>query len=469
MVVKFGGGDTASGQSDVPGASSNQGAPQGGSTATLPQPNNQPNIVNPNISIVGPNLAQELNKDQGLTGNDRWQAARQATAFAQNSQQYDQWVLGLNNDPNDTAYNNIVSAEKQRAQLRTTLRQQVGLENLTAEDEKQIEQGLTPTHLKPSAVSTGTSNTHPAADRQQNQADQAKSNTHDFAGRAGVFAADQQQRASVNARRGANEDATRGKPQGHMDQIIGPDGKPIQSPATSTTTGAKSQSGSLVQGATSAQAIGKQVVSGDYVWVGASLGQDVGPAAQGGTVHQADNYMSVADAKDVIARWDPASIIKFQKLMGLKPTGLPDTKTMSSWGNVIDTSALLTKAGKKMDPLTVAITYAKQYTNTGSGGGGGGGGGAGTQAKFQLSDVQSLLTTVMQKEAGRDPTQAEVNSFYSYFNGLAGGDTANPSQLATDWVRQNLGAQVGSYGAATNYYQAMLSVLGASPVGGSGG
>lgn len=454
MAVKFGPGDTKG--SDIPNAPT-QGEAQPGIPSTSPTPG----ISSPNLTDL---VAQAVNNNP--QGQARYYALLANATGTPNSQQYDDWLLKQQNDPSDPEFNLMLVGAKAKAQERQTLR---GLwdTDLSPTVEAAIERGESP---KPPQPKEGLAPNEKSALATANQIAVKKNLTPEARGEVKQLKTDQAN-ANIAEKRAANEDATRGKVAGGYQQIIiGPDGQPIQSPAGNAPT--PSQSGALSGAPTvSPQDVGKKIQQGGYVWWGSGQSPALPPShkpgevpaggPQGRTNYDTDAYMSTDDAKNDIARWDPGQIKAYQKLMNLPQTGLPDAKTFAAWSAVIDTAERLTIAGKKVDPMTIALTYAK---NGGAGGGGGGGGGGGSG--FKMSDVQALLTSVMQNEAGRDPTQAEVNAFFSYFNGQ--GDTANPTQVATNWIRQNLGGQVGSYQAATTYYQAMLSVLG-NPAGGSVG
>lgn len=464
MTVKFGPGDTKG--SDVPGAPS-QGeqlpSQPSGQGVQNPVFGTTPDQTNANLQAI---LNANKTPGQGLTGQARFNALMTNALGTPNSQQRDEWLLQQPTDLSDPEYNTMLVLAKHQAQERQSLRAAFG-GNLSGADELAIERGEKP------QPKTGLAPNEKAALATANKLTaQAQGTASGSSEVKDIKQATSQYKADIANKRAANEDATRGKaPPGGINhaQIIGLDGQPIQQPGPAPAPGTQAKDLAGSPKAQTPQDIGNQVKQGGYVYVGTTVENLSGDQAQGRTSANTDSYMKTDDAKNAIGGWDPETLAAFQHLMGLPETGLPDPKTYTAWSNVVDTAERLTMNGKKMDPMSVAVAFTKRSGGGSGGGGGGGGGGGAGAAKFKLSDVQSLLTSVMQKEAGRDPTQSELMSFYSYFNGLAGGDTADPTQLATNWVRTNLGSQVGSYGAATTYYQAMLAVLGANAGGGSSG
>jgi hypothetical protein len=416
-----------------------------------------PSGVTPTATL-NPGLQAFVDQNNQPKGQARFYALMSNGLGNPNSTQHDEWLLQQQNDPSDPEFNLMLVGAKAQASERQQLRSSFG-PGIDTNVEAAIERGEKPKPPEPS---------QPGVADKRVAFENANRGKNPVGGKQTADVnATLAQKTSVADKRVANENTTRGKvpgePTGQV--IVGLDGKPIQSPTPSTNP---TQSKDLAQSpkAGTPADIGKQVQAGGYVYIGTDPGAS-GVGAQGRTALNTDKYMKIDDAKDAIGGFGPDQLKAFQKMMGLPETGLPDAKTFTAWSNVVDTAERLTRNGIHMDPMSIAVAFVKNGGG-GSGGGGGGGGGAGA-AKFKMSDVQSLLTSVTQREIGRDPTQAEVQSFFGYFTGLAGGDTANPTQLATDWVRLNMGKEQGSYGAATTYYQAMLAVLGAGAGGGSGG
>lgn len=361
--------------------------------------------------------------------------------------QADQWLLNQAGNPADAHFTNL----RTDAQKRQSLRAQ--FPNTTPEEELAIEAGHTPNPRTFQNLEPNEKNAVGAA----NQAEAKRI-------------------AAANAK-GAFEDATRGKPVGSVPLIVDSNGNPV-SGAPGAPTGPSNQSGAIAGNTGSgvkpnlvwlATGPNQQELTtfakdakGNYIQNPDGSFQKVTP--QGNLVHGTDIYMSVDDAKQSIYGMDPKQVMAIQKAYHINPSGVVDAKTFTLWGEAVDAAAGYTKAGRHISPIDVLTTGVK----AGRGSGGGGGGGGGGAAKFKRSDVQALLTNVTQKELGRDPSEAEVSAFLSYFDGLAGSDTADPTQIATNWVRLRNGAEAGSYGAATNYYQAMLAVLGPSAAGGAG-
>lgn len=415
-----------------------------------PPPPDIPGIT-PTPALLGPYLPSH-----NLTGLARLDSELGERALKVGTPEADQFVLGLQLAPDDWDYSNNLQHMQTEARKRQDLRGQYP--NATPDEEAAIQAGHVPNPRSPDGLEP-----------------------NERAALADTSAVVAKQRDVAN-KRAANEDATRGKPHGVIPVIVDSHGNPTNGHPQAPGQPA-SQSAAQSGGGPSTSDTGKLVLNGGYVWLGAGPdmqetaqfakdakgnyvqdkdGNFVKTAPQGNTAHGQDVYMKTDDAKASLYGLSEDQVKHIQAAYHLPQTGIVDNKTLAVWAEAVDAAAGYTKAGKRMSPIDVLGMQA-----IGSKGSGGGGGGAGA-AKFKLSDVQALLTSVTQKELGRDPTQAEVNSFFSYFGGLAGGDTASPSQIATDWVRTHNGSEHGSYGAATNYYQAMLSVLGPSAAGGAG-
>lgn len=157
----------------------------------------------------------------------------------------------------------------------------------------------------------------------------------------------------------------------------------------------------------------------------------------------------------------------FQQSIGLPATGVADKKTISAWQTLILTAAYHTAYGQNYD-----LNWLKaQLFGTGGGGGGGGGrrgggggggGGGGAGATMSKDQAKAMLNPVMRELAGREATEEEVNSFVgaaqAAFN--ANPDGWAPEQYTIDWVKTRVPQGVGTYQAATTYYDAVMSVLG---------
>lgn len=355
------------------------------------------------------------------------------------SHDYDQWVLSLRADTPDQQYNEALRQEQQAAKQR--------------EDKRTADyQAAHPEPLAPGER---------AALNMQNQA------TANAKGSKANAIAD---------KRAKYEDATRGKPQNTVNQVIGLDGNPA-SPAGKSAPGAFGQAASQVAGGLAGAPAGSlgDVRDGEHVFIGpGGIGADTGKAALGNTLHNSKQFMSKDDAYNIPATWSPNAVAGFQKLTGLRVTGYVDQKTLAAWKDVVDTAAVLTAAGRDVDMRVIAVAEAQSkghggYSGSGGGGGGGGGhggggGGGSGGAGYSVSQVKGFLANVFQSEVGREPTDAEAQQFTAALNSAGG--TVDPTQFAKDWIRSHVGGEAGSYQAATNYYDAMLSVLSGNYGGG---
>jgi len=192
--------------------------------------------------------------------------------------------------------------------------------------------------------------------------------------------------------------------------------------------------------------------TGNYVWMGkASV-----PGVYGqGKVNQ-DSYMSKDDLELVIARWSPADIAKFQHAMGLDVNGVVDKDTFAYWKAIVDAAARYTQAGQKVDINWIVGQLARGNEAKKRGGGGGGGGRGGVSA----GQATQFLNQYMRQYVGREATDAEIGAFTAAVNAAAGRSDFDPQQFAIDWVKNRAPSEVGSFQAATDYYSAMMQVLG---------
>ncbi len=363
----------------------------------------------------------------------RWQL--DSRGYADKSEDADKFLLSLQADPWDRQYNAVLQQKQAEAYKRQNLREKYAKRS------------------KDNVVDSAT--------EEAIQADRAPDPTeHESVDSAGKRVVDY-----------------------HQDVVVDAAGNPVgkKQPAGGKTPPAGSQTGTKIKNLNTGAVPGsdQDVRSGDFVFVGSdATNAPFGP----GTTGSADMFMNTDDAKASIGGWTPEQLKSYQHAMGIAETGLPDDATFSNWSKVVDTAARMTAAGRNITLAAVALSTAetrKKKKGSGGGGGGGRGGGGGGRGRggggggggsggggFPKAEVQMLLTSITQKEIGRDPTQTEIDQFYSYFN--AAGDPAGASQIATNWVRAHLGGEQGSYNAATKYYQAMMAVLGASGVGGGG-
>lgn len=251
--------------------------------------------------------------------------------------------------------------------------------------------------------------------------------------------------------------------------VIGLDGKPVVTP-TASIKGAGGQAVAQAPPSGTELETGKSVRDGTHVYIGQQaptvLGVRGARGAKGDPLigqtrlqtHSA--YMSADNAATWPATWDPKDIAAFQHMFHLKETGIYDQTTYNKWNAVVKAGARYTAAGKKIGLTQLAVMIAgnpkKKGGGHGGGGGGGGGGGRGGAGGYKASEVKAFLNQIMQKEAGREATDAEAKAFLVALN--AAGEV-DPTQYATDWVRGHVGGEAGAY-SAVNYYEVMKQALG---------
>jgi hypothetical protein len=240
--------------------------------------------------------------------------------------------------------------------------------------------------------------------------------------------------------------------------IVGPDGEPVPDQFTIGVDGSIVPAGTeLAAGVDPTLISGEDAVrSGQFVWMGGMGAEEA--AGRFGTVPVVeDAYMSANDAVLLPYRWTPAQIAYAQEAMGLDITGFADQAVINGWAQVVASAAGYAQAGRRVDPFMLLdmVFDATQAASRGGGGGGGGGGGT----AFSVSETTAFLNSVMLEEAGREATNQEAEQFNAAFNGAG---EVDPTQFAVDWVRSIAGGEAGTFQAATDYYQAMLAVLGAN-------
>jgi hypothetical protein len=239
--------------------------------------------------------------------------------------------------------------------------------------------------------------------------------------------------------------------------LVGPDGEPLrEQQVVLDTTGQEVPLGTeAAAGASPPLIVNAEDAarSGQFVWMG-GMGATEDAGRFGQLQVGADAYMSAEDALMLPYRWGPEQIAYAQEAMGLDITGFADQSLISGWAHLVASAAGYAQAGRKVDPfMLLDMTFeATQAARRGSGGGGGGAAGP------SLSQTTAILNSVMLEEAGREATRDEAQQFHAAFSGAG---EVDPSQFATDWIRGVVGGEAASFQAATDYYQAMLSVLGA--------
>lgn len=239
--------------------------------------------------------------------------------------------------------------------------------------------------------------------------------------------------------------------------ILGPDGEPIADqgqfiigPEGEVVPLPSEQAAEVGFGTLNTQ---DAVRSGQFVWLGENVQED--PLARGQRTTVQGAYMSVTDAAMMPYRWSSAQIAYAQEAMGLDPTGFVDQSLIQGWEQIVASAAGYAQAGRRVDPFTLLdLTYdATQAAQRGRGGGGGGG-----VTPLSRSQAKMVLNQVMLDEVGREATDTEVDRFHG---NLVASGTVDPTQYAIDWVRGVAGGEAATFQAATDYYQAMLAVLGA--------
>jgi len=66
----------------------------------------------------------------------------------------------------------------------------------------------------------------------------------------------------------------------------------------------------------------------------------------------------------------------------------------------------------------------------------------------------------MKEYVGREATDGEVNAFLPAIRGAASSSDFDAQQFTIDWVKLRLSGEVGTFQAATNYYDVVMQVLG---------
>ncbi|MGY0232756.1 hypothetical protein [Longispora urticae] len=170
------------------------------------------------------------------------------------------------------------------------------------------------------------------------------------------------------------------------------------------------------------------------------------------------------DANMRVVELSPQETAQLQIVLNNPVTGRPDADILKAWDDAVKLAQRFAATGQ---PVTVRELFlsnirAKAESNYRSGSGGYGGGGYGGAPKAVISDsyAKAALSAGMMKIAGREPTNAEVSSFRAKLQAdWDSGAQPDPSQMAIDWTRGNLGAESSST-ATTNYMDSIMSLMG---------
>jgi hypothetical protein len=336
------------------------------------------------------------------------------------SHDWDQWVLTLQQDSNDPDFSFLLLQEQRGAARRET------------ERGHQVKAPLSPAQKANNDILEGQSATAFAQQRNKErgpiEADLLKQKNQET------------QRETRRGKKTVTHQST---------TLVDAFGKPV--PLTQTQTQEAhldGQTGLLAPIPDSASALGN-VRDGEHVWVGTQK-QRIGDSAM-----EDDQFMSSDDAKKIPYQWSPQQIAQIQHMFGMTVTGVLDKQILGLWGQVIDFSAGYTQAGRNISPMVLLQMAADAHKAQAAASGGG-------RAGLNRTQVVGFLTSVMRDQVGREPTEAEMNAFFS---AITGAGDVDPQQFAIDWIRNRVGGEAGAF-SALNYYDAMLQVLAGNRVGG---
>lgn len=346
-------------------------------------------------------------EEPAVRGEDRLLEELRANPHKPGTAEYDRWVLGLREDPLDPAYNIAL----------------------------RVRQG-------------------PAFRREEMRA-----NPDTFGNRPGepITPEDFEARARAKAEQAEGplqpraKDPTTGRLRPKV-VVLGPDGEPLPDQLVLNETGMLVPLSEEEAGLGSAFQIGAETLqAGQFVWMGDMTGEMPG-GRFGPRETVTDAYMNGEDAILLPYRWTPEQVAYAQEAVGLDPTGFVDQQLVSAWTDIVASAAGYTQAGRRVDPFML-LDMTFDATQAAARGGGGGGG-----AAFSLSETTAVLNAVMIQEAGREATNSEAEQFNGAFNGAG---EVDPTQFAIDWIRSVAGGEAASFQVATDYYTAMLQILGA--------
>ena len=204
------------------------------------------------------------------------------------------------------------------------------------------------------------------------------------------------------------------------------------------------------------------VKAGGYVYVGM---EDV-PGYKG---IKRPVLMTTNDAKMQLGGQSPEDIAVIQEALGMPVTGIPDSKLRTLWDSAVTQAGRYAARNKNISVMDVFKSYVmgevEDNANKGRGRGSGGGGSGGYQ--IDASYAKAALSRAMQESAGREPTDAEVQSFLPTLQAAFVNGQADPTQLALDWVRGNLSGETTGMATQT-FMQSIMSLMGGGPGGMNG-
>lgn len=378
--------------------------------------------------------------------------------------EYDKWLVQLPDDPTDLQYNGLLTDAKHKAVEREVQRRQ------RASEESDV------ASLK--ATSKTQSKSKAAADERIREPGRSKQADEEFflgekkAKWAEVWAENSSALIyDVYGRRVADPDLEhRGKTYPSQSEYMTPgkevtaaDGSVTFEPEGLGTDGPNAGELWKQRDYQANQIVDAQKLAntGNYVYAGQRTVK-----APNGQMVVKDSYMNRNDAFLRMRQWSPQMTANFQEDMGLDVSGYADEDTAKAWALVVESGAKDLAAGIKRPLEIVAQAYAdanayKKKSSGGGGGGGrggGGGGGGGGGEGIPAEVLTSYLNAAMSQYVGREANSGELSAFISMAGGAT--TTATLQQLAIDFVKKRSGSEVGSFQAATTYYDAMMSVLG---------
>ncbi len=204
--------------------------------------------------------------------------------------------------------------------------------------------------------------------------------------------------------------------------------------------------------------------TGEYVYIGTDTTMFAGTTPG----FERPQYWHISQAEGMLFGPDvtPAQIAAFQDQQGLKVTGVVDENTAKRWKNILESAARYARWGQQVDLMLVAQAYGKAEKDSGGGGyrrygggGGGYGGGGGGGAAVPADAAKGLLNRTMQDVLGREATDAEQAAFLIAIRGAALGVDFDANQFTLSWVRGQKPGEAGSFQAATDFYQVLMSTL----------
>lgn len=203
----------------------------------------------------------------------------------------------------------------------------------------------------------------------------------------------------------------------------------------------------------------KLVRNGGFVYGGAQ------EEMYGGRAYVRDVYIHKDQAQYEPQKWSAEQVAAFQASQKIPVTGVADQKTRDAWKEILETSEMYVKAGVNMDLGLIMQAQAATKKSSSSGGaggrGGGGGGGGGGSVLVPVDTAKALLNKVARETLGREATDAEQAAFYPAIVAAASTGDFDANQFTLSWLRGQRGTEAGSYQVATDYYQTLMSTLGA--------